>query len=459
MRTREIVMRASRLRFVLFLFVQFALVVLAPSAFAASQRTFVSTNGVDNPTCSIGAPCRTFGAAVAATSIRGEVIALTSGGYGPVTIGQAVSITAPAGVYVGISVATGDGVTISAGPTDLVTLRGLTINSTGGTNGIHLVSAARILVEDTTIAGFNGANGTGVLVDDAAAAANNVTINRSILRNNRTGFRFDATVAPNRAFDFSDVAISNGVSGIVANGNFSGSVRNSSLMYFTGGAINVSTTAPNQYPYVTLDHCRVELGGAAIGILFTNTVASSGGNISIIETSIKGTPGTLIRLNDTAGGSPTLSVVNSELSNFGQRAIDASSSSTGGDVKVSVAGSKIHTANGDRAISVDVGPTSYGKLQLAHTRMENLDSISVYTKAGAGGFVAAMLDGNTISFNSGGVVADSNSVIALSGNSIFGISTAGLIIQGSGSWMLSPGNNFVSGNGGVDATPSPAPYK
>ena len=75
---------------------------------ATAQRTFVSTSGVNNPICSLAAPCRDFATAIVATSPRGEVIVLDSGGYGGATIAQAVSIIAPSGVYAGISVLGGD---------------------------------------------------------------------------------------------------------------------------------------------------------------------------------------------------------------------------------------------------------------------------------------------------------------------------------------------------------------
>ena len=126
--------------------------VASSLAFGASQRTFVSTSGVNNLTCSIGTPCRDFAAAVAATSPDGEVIVLDSGGYGGVTIAQSVSIIAPPGVYAGISVFAGDGVTIAAGPADKVTLRGLTINGQGGNNGIVVTSAGEVNVEQCIVA-------------------------------------------------------------------------------------------------------------------------------------------------------------------------------------------------------------------------------------------------------------------------------------------------------------------
>ena len=55
-------------------------------------------------------------------------------------VSQAVSIVAPSGVYAGISVFTGAGVTVSGAPGDKITLRGLTINALGGTSGVSFTS-------------------------------------------------------------------------------------------------------------------------------------------------------------------------------------------------------------------------------------------------------------------------------------------------------------------------------
>src|SRR5215467_2366523 len=107
---------------------------LAGEAMALPQRTFVASTGLDTNPCSLGAPCRAFGAAIAQTAPNGEVIVLDSAGYGPATITQPVSIIAPPGIYAGISVTLGGaGMTVNSG-SGKVTLRGLTINNiTGGT--------------------------------------------------------------------------------------------------------------------------------------------------------------------------------------------------------------------------------------------------------------------------------------------------------------------------------------
>jgi len=71
------------------------LTLVSSAVHAAAQRTFVSTAGDDVNTvlnCSLAAPCRSFGSAIGVTSPDGELIVLDSGGYGPVTITQAVTI-------------------------------------------------------------------------------------------------------------------------------------------------------------------------------------------------------------------------------------------------------------------------------------------------------------------------------------------------------------------------------
>lgn len=185
--------------------VSLALSAVGTDAAAVGQRTFVSTSGVDNPACSIPAPCRTFGAAITATASGGEVIALDSGGYGTVTITQSVSIIAPPGVYAGISVPAGDGVTVAANPaSDKVLLRGLTVNGQGGSNGIRVTSGKVVQIEDCTIANMlaggimitgggsvdmarlvvRGNSSSGVLVAPSAALVINVTLADSTLTGN-----------------------------------------------------------------------------------------------------------------------------------------------------------------------------------------------------------------------------------------------------------------------------------
>ena len=130
---------------------------LARGAQAQAGRTFVSVSGSDANPCSATAPCRTFTAALAVTAVGGEVVAVSSGGYGPMVIDKAVQIIAAPGVYAAITATTGTAVLIRAPspttPIGKVVLRGLTLNSLGADRGI-LAGATSLHLENCTINGF-----------------------------------------------------------------------------------------------------------------------------------------------------------------------------------------------------------------------------------------------------------------------------------------------------------------
>jgi len=124
-------------------------------ALALTNRVFVSARSGNNLNAcdNINTPCQTLAGAVTQLNANGEVIILDSGGYGAVTITTGVTIEAPAGVTAFIHPALGDAITVNAGLTDRVTLRGLTIN--GGTvNGITVNSVGTLNVVNCFITGF-----------------------------------------------------------------------------------------------------------------------------------------------------------------------------------------------------------------------------------------------------------------------------------------------------------------
>ena len=136
-----------------------------------TQRSFVASTGVDTNPCTFAQPCRSFAAAMTQTNSGGEVIVVDSAGYGPVAIAQSVSIIAAPGVYAGISVFAGDGVTVS-GIGSRVRLSGLTINGQGGDTGIRFQQGAKLAVDHCTIADLNlygiyvqAANSTWIVTD------------------------------------------------------------------------------------------------------------------------------------------------------------------------------------------------------------------------------------------------------------------------------------------------------
>ena len=135
------------------------------------QRTFVSTGGNDANPCSITSPCRGFAAAVTAVASGGEVIVLDSGGYGSFTIAKSVTVTAPAGVYAGISVFPSTNGIVVSGPGILVTLKGLSINGQGGNSGIVFAQGSELTVENCEIANVGSAGTAGILVQAPSGRA------------------------------------------------------------------------------------------------------------------------------------------------------------------------------------------------------------------------------------------------------------------------------------------------
>src|SRR5438309_4396899 len=125
-------------------------------ASGSAQRSFVSANhGNDANPCTVTLPCRNFAAAIAQTVAGGEVVVLDSGGYGPVTIGSSIALIAPPGVYAGITAFSGDAITIIAGASDVVTLRGLTLNGLGGVYGVQFISGGALYAQQLTIKNFS----------------------------------------------------------------------------------------------------------------------------------------------------------------------------------------------------------------------------------------------------------------------------------------------------------------
>jgi hypothetical protein len=161
----------------------------ATPASAQATRTWVSGVGDDANPCSRTAPCKTFAGAISKTAAGGEINCLDAGAFGAVTITKSISIICQyteAGVL-----ATGgtSGIIINAAATDVIYLSGLDINggtpTSFGANGIRILSAATVHIENTTIRNFRATNGLGISI--APAAALQVTVVNTTISDNGTG--------------------------------------------------------------------------------------------------------------------------------------------------------------------------------------------------------------------------------------------------------------------------------
>lgn len=126
---------------------------------ASSMQTYVSVNGNDGNAgvgCPATAPCRGFGAALGVTSLYGEVVAMDSGDYAPVTITQSVTLKAAPGVDATIFSPYGDAITITVGASDMVILRGLNVNGLyfSWGSGIRFTSGGVLKIENCNITHF-----------------------------------------------------------------------------------------------------------------------------------------------------------------------------------------------------------------------------------------------------------------------------------------------------------------
>jgi hypothetical protein len=253
----------------------------APAQAVQRARTFVASYGSDSNPCTFGSPCKTFQHAVDVVAAGGEVTAIDSAGFGPISISHAVTITSPAGIEAGIvAVAGGDAIDINAGSTDAIILRGLTLNGSGvGYNGVVFTSGASLTVSDCVVENFaysaSDHTGNGILIVPSTNDIFYFDINNSVVANNQNiGIYYHPP------------------SGVP-------------LMY---GTINHVTANSNIWSAMTFD---TTLAGASVTyVTVSNSVASNTGRDGIYAD-----------LNSAAGATMTVMVDNVAISNGGDSGI------------------------------------------------------------------------------------------------------------------------------------------
>ena len=158
---------------------------------AQATRTWVSGLGDDQNACSRTAPCKTFAGAIQKTNTGGEITAMDAGGFGTVIIRKSITLDGT-GVPSSILAGQATGITIDIpfrrqgpDPKRSVRIRGLAINGLGnGVNGINVVAAAKVVVEDSVIDGFatNGiTHQAGTLFVKNTTIRNNANIGVEVL--------------------------------------------------------------------------------------------------------------------------------------------------------------------------------------------------------------------------------------------------------------------------------------
>ncbi len=171
---------------------------LAPAPALAGNAYYAIVSGVGADAAGCGqpaSPCRTFQYAFSDIfAPGGEIRIKDTAGYQPINITHAITIINDGGGDGGLTaVGANPAITINAGQTDVVILKGLSIvgYENGTTVGIKILKAYNVVIEDCTIHNVTnslGATQTGVgIILEPQSYVSSVTIDNSIISGNQTG--------------------------------------------------------------------------------------------------------------------------------------------------------------------------------------------------------------------------------------------------------------------------------
>jgi len=290
---KEFSMKVPRLCFSVFVLA----LVASSMAQAQATRTWVSGVGDDVNPCSRTAPCKTFAGAISKTAAGGEIDALDPAGFGAVTIVKAITLDGGGGLVSSILVNGTNGVTVQAGPNDVVTLRNLSITGVGlGINGVRFNSGRALHIEHCSISSFTNhgidvelSGGGQVFVQDTVSQDNagsglnalstgtpvQVTVDNSRFDNNSVGVS---------ALDFSWFAIRNSQAagnsqvGFLAQANGGTAVMSIANSTAGNNAIGVQAGGGSAASSVRLAGVAVFLNLTGLRTATNGSIASFGNN-------------------------------------------------------------------------------------------------------------------------------------------------------------------------------------
>lgn len=266
-------------------------------AHAQASRTWVSGVGDDANPCSRTAPCKTFAGAISKTAAFGEINCLDPGGFGAVTITKSMTLNCSATLG-SVLVAGTNGIVISAAVTDKIVLRNIQIQGLAGTaapglNGVRILTAASVSIENCVITQFSQAG-----ISDARSAGNTqLYVRNTIISNNtQTGISLAAT-GPNKAIIDGVEAVGNSFGIQAGNGNFAMVTRSVFSGNTTGaqadasGAINIdsSSITGNGTGVQSLTNIRLSNSDVTLNTTGFNGTALSHGNNRLLGNSAFGT--------------------------------------------------------------------------------------------------------------------------------------------------------------------------
>jgi hypothetical protein len=93
--------------------------------------------------------------AISKTNNGGEVVVLSTAGYGPFTVNKSVSVICPPAYHAAMAPTTGNAITVNASGATVI-VRNLYLNSLGADNGVWITSDTVVHIESLVVNGFNG---------------------------------------------------------------------------------------------------------------------------------------------------------------------------------------------------------------------------------------------------------------------------------------------------------------
>jgi len=213
--------------------------MISSSAQAQATRTWVSGVGDDVNPCSRTAPCKTFAGAISKTAKDGEISVLDPGGYGTLTITKSITVNGTHGAGFGsvLAALAPQGFLINiTDPADVrksVRLVSLNINGAStGTDGIRILSALNVYIEDVVIDGFTNRG-----INDIRSISGKLAVTDTTVRNTvQSGIVIIPTGGTTTVMlDNVHSKNSTSNSGYAQSGNVKSTIRDS---VFTGNSIN-----------------------------------------------------------------------------------------------------------------------------------------------------------------------------------------------------------------------------
>jgi len=249
-----------------------AFVTLGFSSLASAQatRTWVSGVGDDANPCSRTAPCKTFAGAVSKTAAGGEIDCLDPGGFGGVTITKSITIDGGAGTVGSVLVSGTNGIVVTAGATDVVTIRNLEIQGSMGLglDGIRITAGAYVHLENVKITGFASYG-----VEVATAASLNLSIRDCTISDTTLGAVTLATTSGTASADINNLRAYNTHPAILGGANSAITVANSDLS-FGAKAIRQNASAST----INVINCQLNNNSATALESFSGSIVRASGN-------------------------------------------------------------------------------------------------------------------------------------------------------------------------------------